>query len=1235
MKNDASLACWGSNTNGQSSPPVGTYTQVESGGYHTCALKTDGTLVCWGDNRNGQTLTPAGTFTQISSGYWHSCAVQSNGEAVCWGDNRNGQAAPPTLYAGAYLQVSAGRYHTCAVRDDSTLNCWGRNTSGQAPTLAISPASLPFGEVGLGYNQSLSGGNGTAPYSFSRVSGSLPPGLGLSVGGLISGTPTLGGLYTFAVQVTDVSPLPFSFQHQYDLTVIINTPPQADDDAFTVSEDSANNPFDVLAGDTDIDDDPLTVSAVADPPHGTTLDNNTNVLYSPDPGYVGADSFTYTVSDGMGGSDTATVTVTVTNVNDAPVADDDTFTVTEDTSNNSLDVLNGDIDVEGDPLTITSVTDPPRGTVVNNSTSVSYTPDPNFYGSDSFFYTVSDGNGGSDTAKVTVTVTNVNDPPTADDDAFTVNEDSSNNSLAVLVGDADPEGNPLVVDSVSDPPHGTAVDNNSNILYTPEANFFGTDTFTYTITDYRGGYATATVTVTVRNVNDPPVAGDDSFTVNEDSSNNVLDVLDGDTDLDGNPLQVASVNDPPHGTGVDNNTDILYTPDANFTGTDTFTYSISDGQGGSDTAAVTVTVRNINDAPSADDDSFTVNENSLSNGLAVLVGDSDLDGDTLVVDAVGDPLHGVAIDDNSQVLYTPDLNFSGLDTFTYTISDGNGGTASATVTVNVINGNDFPLADDDTFTVNEDSGNNPLDVLNGDTNSDGDTLIVLAVSDPLHGSALDNNINVLYTPDPNFSGTDTFTYTISDGHGGTDTATVTVTVMNVNNDAPSAEADAFSLDEDSSGNPLEVLANDTDPDGDLLVVYSVSDPLHGTATDSDNNIYYTPDPNFIGEDSFTYTVSDGNDGWDTATVTVTMSNANNDAPEADDDAFTMAEDSGMASLDVLSGDSDLDGDSLTVFSVTSPSHGTVQDGDSAVLYTPQANFFGIDSFTYTVTDGQGGTDTATVAITVTPVNDAPQAIDDAFMVGDYPAQSELDVLENDNDPDGDVLHISAVSSPANGTTTTDGGKVLYTPDPGFIGQDIFTYTVADGEGSLDTGIITVTVTNENIPPQADDDTFTLEEDSEETDLDVLSGDSDMEGDSLTIQAVSDPPHGTATHDGGLAFYTPDLNFNGTDSFSYTITDGNGGEATATVMVMVTPINDMPAADDDSFTVLVGSADNILDVLAGDNDPDGDPLTVVEVGNPVHGVVSVRGDNLLYTPQSDFSGYGFLYLHRGGWTRRGG
>ncbi len=449
----------------------------------------------------------------------------------------------------------------------------------------------------MGYSQSLSGGNGTAPYSFSHVSGSLPPGLGLNAAGLISGAPTLGGLFSFAVQVTDMSPLPFSSQSQYDLTVIINTPPEADEDAFTVSEDSANNPLDVLAGDTDIDDDLLTVSAVADPPHGTALDNNTNVLYSPDPGYVGADSFAYTVSDGMGGSDTATVTVTVTNVNDAPIADDDTFTVTEDTSNNNLDVLTGDIDVEGDLLTVTTVTDPPHGIVVNNTNHVSYTPDPNFYGTDSFFYTISDGNGGSDTAKVTVTVTNINDPPTADDDSFTVNEDSSNNSLAVLVGDADPEGNPLVVDTVSDPPHGTAVDNNSNILYTPDTNFSGSDSFTYTITDYRGGYATATVTVTVRNVNDPPVADDDALTVDEDSLNQVLDVLDGDVDLDGNLLQVASVSDPLHGNAVDNNENIIYTPDANFAGTDTFAYNVSDGQGGSDTATVTVTVQSINDAP--------------------------------------------------------------------------------------------------------------------------------------------------------------------------------------------------------------------------------------------------------------------------------------------------------------------------------------------------------------------------------------------------------------------------------------------------------------------------------------------------------------------------------------------------------------------------------------------------------------------------------------------------------------
>jgi hypothetical protein len=143
---------------------------------------------------------------------------------------------------------------------------------------------------------------------------------------------------------------------------------------------------------------------------------------------------------------------------------------------------------------------------------------------------------------------------------------------------------------VGDPAHGTAVDNDSEVLYTPAPDFFGTDVFTYTVADGQGGFDTATVTVTVTNVNDPPVADDDAFTVNENSTANALDVLAGDDDVDGDTLTVHAVGDPAHGTAVDNDTHILYTPAPGFTGTDVFTYTVADGQGSFDTATVTVTV---------------------------------------------------------------------------------------------------------------------------------------------------------------------------------------------------------------------------------------------------------------------------------------------------------------------------------------------------------------------------------------------------------------------------------------------------------------------------------------------------------------------------------------------------------------------------------------------------------------------------------------------------------------------
>jgi hypothetical protein len=180
-------------------------------------------------------------------------------------------------------------------------------------------------------------------------------------------------------------------------------------------------------------------------------------------------------------------------------------------------------------------------------------------------------------------------------------------------------------------------------------------------------------------------------------------------------------------------------------------------------------------------------------------------------------------------------------------------------------------------------------------------------------------------------------------------------------------------------------------------VTAVTQGANGSVTFTPGNVSYTPNANFFGSDSFTYTISDGNGGSDTATVNVTVTPVN-DNPDAIDDAATVAEDSGATVIDVLANDSiapDV-GETLSVTAVTQGANGSVTFTPGNVSYTPNANFFGSDSFTYTISDGNGGSDTATVNVTVTPVNDNPDAIDDAATVAEDSGATVIDVLANDS-----------------------------------------------------------------------------------------------------------------------------------------------------------------------------------------------------------------------------------------------
>ncbi len=380
----------------------------------------------------------------------------------------------------------------------------------------------------------------------------------------------------------------------------------------------------------------------------------------------------------------------------------DTFTVVEDSPATSLDVLANDAFHPGSTgsLTITAVGTPSQGgtvTIAADGKTVLYTPAPDFFGIETFTYTASDGSG-EKSAIVTVTVTGTNDDPTAVDDTFVVAEDAVNVVLRVLDNDliAPDTGETLQVVSVGIPSAGGSVTISAardSVLYTPAENFYGIETFTYTITDGHGGTSTATVTVTVTEVNDPPLATNDVFTVMEDSVGNTLDVLANDSTQgdEQETLTIVSTTTPNRGgtvTIAEDKLSLIYTPAADFFGTELFQYTISDGHGGTAQASVTVIVTGTNDPPTANDDTATAFKNGPATLIDVLANDSSApdENETLTIIAVGTPSAGgtVAIVQNgTKIQYTPPANYSGTETFTYTITDPGGATATATVTVTV------------------------------------------------------------------------------------------------------------------------------------------------------------------------------------------------------------------------------------------------------------------------------------------------------------------------------------------------------------------------------------------------------------------------------------------------------------------------------------------------------------------------------------------------------------------------
>jgi large repetitive protein len=776
---------------------------------------------------------------------------------------------------------------------------YGGNTTAPSCTISLSASGLPTGA--------------TASFApSSRTSTSTADFNSVMTVSTTNATPT--GTHTFTVQMTRGAGCQGNGNLTQQVTLVVNSgnqAPVANNDSLTTNEDTAGN-VNVLANDTDANNDTLTVTGNTNPSHGTVSRSGGTFTYNPANNYNGSDSFNYTISDGKGGTATATVNISVTAVNDAPVAVDDSYNTNED---NPLTVaapgvLGNDTDVDSANLTAAKVLNsgPSHGSVtLNPNGSFTYTPDANYNGPDSFKYTASDGTAQSNEATVSITVTAVNDAPTANAQSVSTNEDVA--KAITLVGN-DVEGSSLTYTIVTDPQHGTLSGTGDSRTYTPDNNYSGSDSFTFKVSDGSLDSNTATVSITVDAVNDAPVANNDSLTTDEDTAGNG-NVLTNDTDVDSTTLTATKVTGPTHGTLTFNaNGSYTYTPNANYNGPDSFTYNANDGSLDSNTATVSITVNSVNDAPVAQEDTKTTDEDTpLIFPSSDLVandnkGAANESGQTLRVTAVSNATHGTVslASEGGNITFTPATDFNGQATFDYRVCD-NGSpnecsveTATVNVTVNAVN--DAPVAVGDSYNTNEDTVLNVAvpGVLANDSDVDSANLTAVLVSSTSHGSVtLNANGSFSYNPANNYNGSDSFTYKANDGTDSSNVVTVSITVNSVN-DAPSFTKGANqTVNEDSgphsvTGWATNISAGPADENGQTLnfLVSNDNNSLFTTggqpAVSTNGTLTYTLAANANGSATVSVklhdngaTANDGDDTSATQTFTITI-NAVNDNP---------------------------------------------------------------------------------------------------------------------------------------------------------------------------------------------------------------------------------------------------------------------------------------------------------------------------------------------------------------------
>jgi hypothetical protein len=828
-----------------------------------------------------------------------------------------------------------------------------------------------------------------------------------------------------------------------------------------------------------------------------------------------------------------------------PVPNHDSLVVAEDTpaSITLSAVSSGDSAAR---LTLTySITQAPRnGTLVGTSPNLTYQPNANYTGPDSFQFTVSQGSLTSEPGIISIEVSPINDPPVAVSRPATA---VAGVPLQVPLQASDVEGSPLAFSITRAPSNGSLSGTGSTRVYTARSDFSGTDFFEFTASDGAATSVAARITIDVKPApNTAPIAQNQTRSLAEDSFASIL--LNA-TDAEGNPLTYVITQPPVNGTLSGTPPSLTYTPFANFNGSDSFRFTANDGKLTSAPALVSISVTEVNDTPVASAQSAS---GQATLPIEIQLKATDVENSPLAFAITRSPSGGSLTGTGSLRVYTARRGFSGTDSFDFTASDGSATSTAATVTITVEPApNARPLAITQSINLNEDS---EATIVLGGSDEDNDTLSFAITRSPTNGTLSGTAPNLSYRPSANFNGSDSFDYCVHDGKIESETVTVLVEVTAVN-DTPVASPLTFTLAEGAS-QAVELQATDADNDN---LTYSITvQPTRGQLIGTPPSLQYLPNPGATGADSFGYQANDGKLTSAQATVTLTIIPKNN-PPVARSASIMTVED--RATSIVLAG-SDLDLDPLTFTITQGPARGILTGTLPNLVYQPETNYFGLDSFQFTVSDGKSTSAPATVSIRVSAVNDKPFVTEKTIILNEDTATPFVIEASDVDDTD---LRYTITTQPSFGTLSGTAPNLTYHPRTNYSGADIVRISVSDRKpGGSSSGFIRFTVNPVNDAPIAlAGRVSTIPGGS----VAITLGATDVERSPLTYTVTTLPRNGTISGTPPSLTYRPRAGFTGVDSLSFTANDGTLTSTPARVSIQVGTSSTISEPTlDPSFTV---------------------------------------------------------------------